>query len=309
MRVWATFAILAGCGAPDPAVVTDARGSDVSAVDAGSDASASIDAAEPAPDAGPCNGHPTLCDRGYDEVAYPTSHNSMASADEGFLAPNHQLGLGPQLDAGVRGFMLDVYAQGDQLHLCHSDCRFGSLPLEESLSGFRVFLEAHPREVVTLILESYAEPDRVAAAFLAAGLEPFLHTQAQDTPWPTLGAMVASGRRLVVLSDEPGGPAWHHDVWAHCGETHWHFESLEAMDCAPNRGRSDPDALFILNHFVTNPIAWIEFAEEANANPFFEGRALRCAGERRHIPNFVAVDFWSEGALFAVVDRLNEVHR
>lgn len=291
-------------GPPEQGVFDDGADAEQPA-DAPVVADAGADGAHP--DAGPagCNGDPALCDRAYDQVAYPTTHNSMASRDEGFWAPNHRLGIAAQLEAGVRGFMLDTYDDDGVPSLCHGDCRFGRLPLVAELARFRAFLEAHPGEVVTLLLEAYLDIDRAAEAFAAAGLEPLLHAQPEGAPWPTLGEMVDSGRRLVVFSDARGGPPWHHHMWTWCGETHWHYESLEAMDCAPNRGRDDGEALFILNHFITNPVPFPAFAEDANANPFFESRALRCAEARGHVPNFVTVDFWSIGALFEVVDRLN----
>jgi len=36
-------------------------------------------------------------------------------------------------------------------------------------------------------------------------------------------------------------------------------------------------------------------------------RARKCAKERGHIPNIIAVDFWQSGDLIAVVDELNGV--
>ncbi len=34
-----------------------------------------------------CNGHAQLCDRRYNQVAYPATHNSMSAADEDGLVP------------------------------------------------------------------------------------------------------------------------------------------------------------------------------------------------------------------------------
>ncbi len=64
-------------------------------------ASASIDA---------CNGHPELCDRRLDQVAFATTHNSMSAADiPDWMFPNQERGIRGQLEDGVRGFLIDVH--------------------------------------------------------------------------------------------------------------------------------------------------------------------------------------------------------
>ena len=42
-----------------------------------------------------------------------------------------------------------------------------------------------------------------------------------------------------------------------------------------------------------------------NYDPLFLDRALECEEEGNALPNFVAVDFYDIGDLFAVVDVLN----
>lgn len=57
-----------------------------------------------------CNGHVELCDRRYDQVAYPATHNAMAAADEpGWFIPEQSTGVVGQLDAGVRVLLIDTY--------------------------------------------------------------------------------------------------------------------------------------------------------------------------------------------------------
>ena len=54
-----------------------------------------------------CNGSPALCDRPIDRVAFPTAHNAMSSAEDGFIDPNHRRSLVKHLDAGIRGLLVD----------------------------------------------------------------------------------------------------------------------------------------------------------------------------------------------------------
>ena len=54
-----------------------------------------------------CNGSPRLCDRPLDSIAFATSHNAMSSAADGFTNPNNRRSLTQQLDAGIRGLLID----------------------------------------------------------------------------------------------------------------------------------------------------------------------------------------------------------
>lgn len=249
-----------------------------------------------------CNGDRRLCDRPFDAVAYLTTHNAMANTADGFRPPNHLTDVPTQLAAGARALMLDTYEEPDGLFLCHGFCALGRTPLVEGLQQIGTFLDQHPREVVSIIFEAYITPEQTTQAFSDAGLLPILHTQAPGEPWPTLGALIAADRRLVVFSDTRGGPAWHHHVWDFAWETHFHVEQVDAFDCAPNRG--DPaHTLFILNHFITRPIAQQRFAEEAN--PTLAAHATRCQAETGRLPNFVTVDFYELGDPLGVVNALN----
>ncbi len=56
-----------------------------------------------------CNGSDDYCDLRLDEVVLPSTHNSYSSARDGFLLAEHQEGVAAQLQAGIRGFLLDTY--------------------------------------------------------------------------------------------------------------------------------------------------------------------------------------------------------
>ena len=56
-----------------------------------------------------CNGHLLLCDRRLDDIAIAAAHNAMSSAEDGFVLANHSRGIIPQLEAGYRGLLIDVY--------------------------------------------------------------------------------------------------------------------------------------------------------------------------------------------------------
>ena len=57
-----------------------------------------------------CNGSATLCDRPLNDVVFPATHNSFAGANvPGFRFPEQEVGIGGQLDDGIRGLLIDTY--------------------------------------------------------------------------------------------------------------------------------------------------------------------------------------------------------
>ncbi|HEY2053184.1 MAG TPA: hypothetical protein VGH14_04530 [Solirubrobacterales bacterium] len=57
-----------------------------------------------------CDGSAALCGKRLDQVVFPGTHNSFAAADEpGWHFANQRLGIGRQLDDGIRALLLDVH--------------------------------------------------------------------------------------------------------------------------------------------------------------------------------------------------------
>ena len=54
-------------------------------------------------------GRQQLCELRLDEVALATTHNAMNDAEDGFLYPSQERGIEAQLEAGVRGFLVDAF--------------------------------------------------------------------------------------------------------------------------------------------------------------------------------------------------------
>lgn len=65
-----------------------------------------------AADSDACNGHVELCDRRFDEVMIPASHNSMSVADGTWFLAEQPKDMVDSLDDGIRGLLVDTwYAQ------------------------------------------------------------------------------------------------------------------------------------------------------------------------------------------------------
>jgi len=253
-----------------------------------------------------CNGSAELCHLRFDQLALAATHNSMANAEEGWIAPDQQFGLARQLDDGVRGLLLDTKEWNGALYLCHSDCELGSIPLSEALGLLRDFLAANPGEVLVILFQDAISAEQTASAFADAALDEFLYTHPAGGQWPLVGDMVAANTRLLVAAEFSGPPpAWYHHAWDLFQDTHYAFEDIESMHCQPHRGSED-SPLFLMNHWVVGPLGLSleSDAEQANQAEVLWDQVERCRQERGIQPNLVAVDFYGVGDLFEVVAEL-----
>lgn len=262
----------------------------------------------------PCNGHVALCDRPFDEVVFPGTHNSHSALDDGFppVNANQQHGIAQQLIDGVRVMLIDVYpdeADPSVVLMCHGPCLLASTPHLEGLGAITQFLVDNPREVFTIIYEDHVEADLLAQDFATTGADALVFTHEPGSPWPTLGEMIDADTRLVITAETAGPPpAWLHHVWDEAWDTPYNHPSVDAMSCDLNRGSSD-NALFLVNHWVNDDFGLpsMSNSEVVNATDVLLTRAQDCATQWDHAPNFLVVDFYATGDLFAVVDTLNGV--
>jgi hypothetical protein len=308
----------------------------------------------------PCNGYAVLCDRPYDEVAFPATHNAMSAADEpGWFFAEQPDGVVSQLDHGIRALLVDswygqrtqrrgIIANTDESraaaraeavstlgtaavdsalrlrnaldltprgpaepYLCHALCELGSTKWLPVMKDVRTWLAAHPRDVVTFFVQDTVSPADTAEVFRRAGLLPYVYTpaldEAPDRPWPTLGQMIDSGQRLVVLMENHGGGTtypWLLQGFDWAQDTPFLFRSPSAFSCEPNRGPADA-RVFLVNHWITDKTREISNAEKVNRRDVLLPRLRSCESERGLFPTFVAVDFYDRGDLFGVVDTLN----
>jgi hypothetical protein len=202
------------------------------------------------------------------------------------------------------------------IYLCHAFCELGFTAFAEVLGQLRDFLATHPGEVVVVINQDAVTPPDVVAAADDAGLAPFMATPpAAGARWPTLGEMVASGRRLVMLAENDAGAApWYQLVYERLvQETPFMFGSTADLtepgrlpaSCRDNRGVASAP-LFLLNHWVnTDPRPLPRNAATVNAYGPLLRRARECQRIRGRTPNLLAVDFYRRGDAFRVADTLN----
>jgi hypothetical protein len=203
---------------------------------------------------------------------------------------------------------LDLTPRGPvEPYLCHALCELGSTKWLPVMRDVRGWLAAHPRDVVTFFVQDTVSPADTAEVVRRAGLLPYVYTPGTDGQWPTLGQMIDSGQRLVVLMENHGGGTtypWLLDGFHEAKDTPFLFRRPSQFSCAPNRGPEDA-SLFLLNHWITDKRREVSNAAKVNARDVLLPRALHCQTQRAHLPNFVAVDFYDRGDLFGVVRTLN----
>jgi hypothetical protein len=318
--------LLAGCPSSEgpPAAATDADtqastntspttldGTSTSAVTSTSTATA--DEADTGPEQPlPCNGHAALCDRPFDQVVLAGTHNSHSARDDGFppVNANQQHGIAQQLEDGIRVLLIDIYpdeADPDVVLMCHGPCTLASTPHLEGLGAITAFLQANPREVIAIIYEDHVDVAAVEQDYATTGAQALVYTHAPGEPWPTLGAMIDADTRLLVTAESGGPPPpWYHHVWDEAWDTPYGPSTVEDLSCDLNRGSTD-NALFLVNHWVNDALGLPSASNAAlvNAAEILQARAEECQAQWDHAPNFLVVDFYDQGDLFAVVDALN----
>jgi hypothetical protein len=190
------------------------------------------------------------------------------------------------------------------LFLCHSFCEQGAVPLADELETIRAFLEANPNEVVTLILEDYADAADIDQAFDEARLTRSAVARRPGSNWPTLKKMITSGKRLVVFSERQGGtPRWLLPAFEEIQDTPFTFSTVEEFSCAASRGPADAP-LLLVNHWLSSPDAAATLPT-VNGREQLLARVQQCETERGMTPNIIAVNHADVGDVIAVVDELN----
>ncbi|MEU0119727.1 hypothetical protein ABZ137_40235 [Streptomyces bobili] len=287
-----------------------------------------------------CQGSSRWCDLRYDELAQLAAHNAMATTANRFISPTQDPDIVGQLNAGVRVLLLDTHhwerpaqitdriATSDYspalrrqltrtlkrvspyrpgLWLCHSVCGAGALELVPTLRQIGDWLHRHPTEIMTLILQDAISPQETRRAFEEAGLADLLYKPDPDPdrPWPRIGDMIDSGKRLVVFAQRADGPApWYRNFYRYGMETPFAVRTPAEMTCSPQRGGMDK-RLFLLNHFITDGGARRLYAGTVNSRLTVLKRARTCERLRGRPVNFIAVDYATLGDARGAVATLN----
>lgn len=262
-----------------------------------------------------CNLHHELCYKRLNEVTFVQTHNSHAhDGDFSILAANQNGDIPAQLAAGVRALGIKLYytssffcGSGTDLYAYHGNPILGCVKFSDIGAQIKSFLDNNPDEFLFITVEGSASNTEIANGFNNAGLTPFLYQHSFGTVWPTLGELIDSGQRLIVMTDNSGASlAGYHHMWTFIQDTEYDFTNTGAFNCNHLRGNANAD-LFLLNHFLTVASPQPLSANNTNDWQLVLDRARQCGAARGLHPNLLYIDFFDSGDVFRAADTLNRI--
>ncbi|KAJ5143611.1 uncharacterized protein N7515_002398 [Penicillium bovifimosum] len=241
---------------------------------------------------------------------------------------NQNIDIEAQLDMGIR------YLQGQThrsvlvnttIELCHTSCFLEDAgSLKSFLKTIKKWLDAHPDEVVTLLLTNgdSVPVTEFGDTFASSGIADYAYTPSANplliADWPTLGDLISSGKRLVVFLDYGADPSkvdYILDEFAYYFETAYDITDSSFSSCSIDRpsGAAGEGRMGIVNHFLDIDLFGVliparDKADTTNAatGPGSIGaQAALCAGLYGRAPNVVLADFVDKGEVIKAQNSLN----
>lgn len=286
----------------------------------------------------PCNGHVDLCTRRYSNITNVGCHNSPF-VRPGNSGSNQELPVKSQLTDGVRFLQAQIQFPDNatEPHFCHTSCDLlDAGPITEWLTEVKEWVEAHPYDVITILLGNgnYSHPSIYAPSIESTGILKYVY-QAPYLPmalndWPTLEDMIVRGKRIVMFLDYEADQVaypWLLDQFSQMWESP--FDPLDrdfpcdvqrppdlSEDAARNR-------LYLINHNlnvefnvldVSLLVPAVNLLNETNAADGYGSLGLaanNCRSDWGRAPNILNVDYYNygdpPGSVFEVAARMNNV--
>jgi hypothetical protein len=220
--------------------------------------------------------------------------------DDSALAALDRLGVNlTQTQAGGRG--------PREVWLCHTVCELGATRLTDALTAMRRSLAANPGTVLLVVLENYVKDEDLAKAFRATDTEQYAATLDHNEPLPTLGRLIADGKRMVVFTETPpsGTVPWLNDAFTWIQDTPLGNRRRGDFRCNRYRGTATSPLLMLNNwieRFPPSPTAQKPILTRA----FLRARIAACEKQRGMPVSGIAVDFYDQGDVVAVAAEHNE---
>ena len=277
-----------------------------------------------------CNGHAELCDRKYSNITQIATHDSAFS---GVLPTDDQdVDIAAQLDAGVRFLQAQTHRNiFGTLSLCHTSCFLRDAgSVEVYLRVIKEWLDAHPKEVVTLLLTN---GDSVRASefddvFVASGIQPYAYVPGPShdasilDSWPTLGELIENDTRLVAFLDYGASETVPYILpeFLYFWETPFDMTDPSFPQCIIDRPGGvveDPalasQRMYIVNHYLDTEMMGMDVpdrrdARKTNAASGSESIGAQvdlCRKEHGRAPKGILVDYFENGDVLKVQDALN----
>ncbi|KAI9002155.1 PLC-like phosphodiesterase [Hyaloraphidium curvatum] len=273
----------------------------------------------------------------YNKNCFLLAHNAHASKANGFVYFQQELSVKGLLDFGVRGLNVDLREEGGKILQVHGSVNetraqmAGGEPLPAVQFAREVaeWLQAHPTEVVLVLLESYVPNKEALPPVLnESGLAPLVFYadgrdggwNVEQQGWPTVKQLVDTGKRCVILTGakEDGLP---YEYWYAC-ENNFGNKSLDPNTWAESRWETAPLAggnfLFICNRFPDADATPLENvhrngAKRNDSNAVFDmavdiSKKLEAKGIPNRFPNFLNVDMLNHGTNGGVGEAVRRIN-
>ena len=205
----------------------------------------------------------------------------------------------------------DGSAGDPEPYLCHVLCELGATRFDTALAGIDAWMNRHPDEFLIVFIEDVVSPKETAAAFAKSGLLRYAYVPDRTAPGPTLGELIESDRRLLVMAENDAGDEkypWYVQGFDLVQETPYTFHSVAEIEspegCRPNRGNPD-NPLFQINNWIEKIPRDPDLAARINSVKSLVGRSRLCERIRGLAPNLLAVDYYDRGNVLGVTNVLN----
>ncbi|KAH7324573.1 PLC-like phosphodiesterase [Stachybotrys elegans] len=268
-----------------------------------------------------CNGFTQLCNRRYSDITFAASHNAAFVG----RTPSHNQFQYPEngMDMGIRYFTTQVHEWNGEIRQCHSSCLLLNVgTFSEIVVSIKRWLDAHPREVVTLLITNGADNIPVtefAPVFEAAGAANMVFRPSGPLGlgnWPTLGQLIDSGQRFVVFMDynaDTNRVPYILPQFDHYVETPFSPTSRNFFNCDVDRpvsGGSASNRMIWANHNLNVDIFGVVIPAQSQAAQTNSVNNIRqqteiCVARHGRNPHVVMLDFVSEGQVIEAQRILN----
>lgn len=285
-----------------------------------------------------CNNSPDLCGRAYNTITHMGAHDVAFLRDASTgnsIAGNQFLNATYALEGGLRLLQAQVHVKDGALRLCHTTCDIlDAGPLQTWLAAVSAWMDAHPDDVVTLLLVNpdNADVGLFGTDFSGSGIAKYGYVPASATAtgfWPTLDALISANTRLVTfIASVAASSAYPYLLpeFAYVFETAFEVTTKDGFNCDLDRPTAAGTAaqavaanyLPLVNHFLYNTLGnniLIPDVSEVNntnspsttAQGALGLHATTCKTTWGVKPVFMLVDFWDKGPAVDTADLLNGI--
>ena len=241
----------------------------------------------------------------YHQKLWLCSHNAMSNLEDAWLFPNQLYTIANQLKRGVHAQMWDVWDLDGKACLRHGN---GTIFIpqytnfEDALKTVKSYLDANRQAIITLILESHVKDELLWDNVVKAELENYVMNKENFSKMLTLGEMSELGQRLIIFSDCETNHFLY--LWDHAVETDWANDDVTKMKDQLRRGKKE-NPLFIVNHFVTNPLPSPECSKLLNKESQILQRLEQLEKMYNKQANFIVLDFVGDQNESQTVEKIN----